>query len=547
METTLQTKSLDHLGLISGMYDELGLGTGIDALVQSGTTRRDVSIGTLCKALVLNGLGFVQRTLYMVSSFFEGKPIEILLGEGVGGHPVEASQLNDSVLGRALDDLHAYGCTRLFSQLTPLICEQLDLVPRFVHMDSTDFHLDGQYNAEHPPEEDSQLLHLTKGYSRDHRPDLNQVVLNLITDNQAGIPLHMEALDGNSNDKISFRETIATYVGQLQTVTGFTYLVTDSAGYTQETIAAYSEQVYWISRVPETLSACQALIASSEGLQPLTAGYHYRTIYTEQSGVKQRWVLVFSEEAYQREVKTLKKTYQKRSFTEYKAFLKLSKQPFSCELDALKTLDKFAKQCGYLQINTLPCEQKLYYAAKGRPAQDSQPAGYHYYMRADVSCRLEDYQSSAHRKGKLVIATNELDQEKLPDVEVLLAYKGQAKVERGFRFLKDPQFVASSLFVKKPERVEALLFIMTLCLTVYAALEYKLRLQLKQQQENLPNQLGKPTQNPTMRWVFALFTGIHILYGMPEAEIVVLNLKPIHNKVLTLMGDTYKKCYFPSG
>ena len=134
-----------------------------------------------------------------------------------------------------------------------------------------------------------------------------------------------------------------------------------------------------------------------------------------------------------------------------------------------------------------------------------------------------------------------------PDTEVLAGYKGQAKVERGFRFLKDPQFVASSLFVKKPERVEALLFIMTLCLTVYAALEYKLREQLVQQEETLPNQLGKPIQNPTMRWVFALFNGIHLLYGMPQTEIVVLNLKPVHNKVLTLMGDPYIKCYFLSG
>ncbi len=116
MEITLQTKTLDHLGLISGMYDELGLGTGIDELVQTETTRRDVSIGTLCKALVLNGLGFTQRTLYMVSSFFEGKPVELLLGE-----EFTASQLNDSVLGRALDDLHAYGCTKLFSQLTPWV------------------------------------------------------------------------------------------------------------------------------------------------------------------------------------------------------------------------------------------------------------------------------------------------------------------------------------------------------------------------------------------------------------------------------------------
>ena len=71
--------------------------------------------------------------------------------------------------------------------------------------------------------------------------------------------------------------------------------------------------------MPETLSACQALIASSEDLQSLTPGYQYRMIYTEQASIKQRWLLVFSQEAYQREVKTLRKTYQKRSLAEYKS------------------------------------------------------------------------------------------------------------------------------------------------------------------------------------------------------------------------------------
>lgn len=74
-----------------------------------------------------------------------------------------------------------------------------------------------------------------------------------------------------------------------------------------------------------------------------------------------------------------------------------------------------------------------------------------------------------------MIATNELDIIELTDIKLFNAYKGQAKAERGFRFLKDPQFIASSLFVKKTQRVEALLFIMTLCLILYAALEHEIR------------------------------------------------------------------------
>jgi transposase len=49
---------------------------------------------------------------------------------------------------------------------------------------------------------------------------------------------------------------------------------------------------------------------------------------------------------------------------------------------------------------------------------------------------------------------------------------GQQKVERGFRFLKDPWFMANTLFLKSPKRIMALVMIMTLCLLIYGALEY---------------------------------------------------------------------------
>jgi transposase len=44
---------------------------------------------------------------------------------------------------------------------------------------------------------------------------------------------------------------------------------------------------------------------------------------------------------------------------------------------------------------------------------------------------------------------------------ILDEYKSQQAVERGFRFLKSPDFLTSSLFLKKPERIEALLMVVT--------------------------------------------------------------------------------------
>jgi len=516
MSNTARSKSLDHLGLVSGMFDFLEIGTEIDCLLNGDSDKRGLSLGLLTKALVVNGLGFTQRTLYMVSSFFEGKPIELLLGQGV-----TADQLNDNALGRALDAIHAYGTTALFSQLTPLICKKLDLKSNFAHMDSTDFHLDGHYNDENPPDSDS-IIHLTKGYSRDHRPDLNQVVLNMITENQAGIPIHMEALSGNSSDKTVFKATIEEHIAQLHSDIGTNYIVGDSALYTEKTITInHDKSIKWITRVPESIGICKQLVGSAHDFKPLVENYEYKAFTQQWAGIEQRWLLVYSQEAYKREYKTLVKAYNKKSLQEYKTSIQLTHQHFNCEKDAENAFQKFINTSHYISISELSIEKKQQYKGKGRPKKGAKPIGWKYSIRAQVSCQLDWFAQKAHYKGRFVIATNQLDCRELSDKELFDAYKGQSKVERGFRFLKDPQFIGSSMFVKKPERVEALLFIMTLCLTIYAALEYTIRKELNQKKQTIANQIGKQVKNPTARWIFQIFTGIHVLYL--EKQKLILN------------------------
>lgn len=78
-----------------------------------------------------------------------------------------------------------------------------------VHLDITSFHVDGEYAQD----ENTNVIKLVRGYSRDHRPELNQVVLELICENQAGIPVYMQALSGNTNDAKAFAEvTKDTYI-----------------------------------------------------------------------------------------------------------------------------------------------------------------------------------------------------------------------------------------------------------------------------------------------------------------------------------------------
>ena len=226
-QPTYRSQVLDHLGLVAGMFDELGIGDVIDQATQQNPEMRDLTVGEAVKAMVLNGLGFINQALYLVPRFFQNKPTYRLISPRVA-----PEQLNDDALGRALDTLYDYGVTELYSLIAATAAKRLGLSPTYMHLDSTSFHVDGRYNSDEPPAE--QVVHITKGYSRDHRPDLNQVMLELIVEHQAGIPVLMKPLSGNSSDPQAFGQVIQAHIDQLQTTYGATYLVADSALYSED-------------------------------------------------------------------------------------------------------------------------------------------------------------------------------------------------------------------------------------------------------------------------------------------------------------------------
>jgi Domain of unknown function (DUF4277) len=52
-----RTQSLDHLGLVAGMFEERGIAEVIDQATKQDPEMRIVTAGHAVKAMVLNGLG----------------------------------------------------------------------------------------------------------------------------------------------------------------------------------------------------------------------------------------------------------------------------------------------------------------------------------------------------------------------------------------------------------------------------------------------------------------------------------------------------------
>jgi transposase len=158
---------------------------------------------------------------------------------------------------------------------------------------------------------------------------------------------------------------------------------------------------------------------------------------------------------------------------------------------------------------------------------------------------------AVRHQASFLVATKVRDLTPLSDQELIQTDKDQHSVERGVSFRKDPLFLflASSGFVKTPERIVARSLVMVLCLLVYRLAEHRLRAPLAATGPTIPSQLHQPTARPTMRWVFPCCEEIDLLHlraGPRPATALVLWVQPGHQQVLALLGPAYEEFSKPT-
>jgi len=138
-EGEIQTTTMDHYGLVAAICKDLKIAERIDSRLTSDPKRK-VSPGIAAVAMIINGLGFTNRTLYLAHQFFESKPIERLLGVDL-----EAKDITDHALGHALDDIAEYGASKLFAEVAFGIAVENNLLSLTNHIDTTSLSVHGAY------------------------------------------------------------------------------------------------------------------------------------------------------------------------------------------------------------------------------------------------------------------------------------------------------------------------------------------------------------------------------------------------------------------
>jgi transposase len=220
----ITSTKIDHLGLVAGVFDRLGIGDVIDSRLRKSRHHK-VSHSGATKAMILNGLGLMGQRLYLYPEYYEKVPVSKLIGGDL-----QSSDLNDDVLGATLDAIYHYGPTELFNEIVLEIMKHEDLGSHLLHADTTSFNVHGEYESD--DDEARKSIEITLGHSKDGRMDLNQFVLSMVS-NQHGIPIFVQAHSGNSSDK----KTILQAIQRVKEGLNFNddaYFVADSALYSDE-------------------------------------------------------------------------------------------------------------------------------------------------------------------------------------------------------------------------------------------------------------------------------------------------------------------------
>lgn len=538
---SVSVERLDHLGIVASVIKDLGIIEMIDARLGLHE-QEEITAGEAVAGMVLNGLGFSDRPMTLTPQFFTNKPLDLLFRPGV-----RAEMFNRFKLGRTLDETYAYGCDRLFSELALSACRQEDIDARFNHLDTTSFSLSGDYL----PDSDEHAIAITHGYSKDHRPDLKQAVLELMVSQDGGIPLMSKSWDGNASDTKVFQQRAQALMAAFKGSPLPRYLVADAKLYNEEN-AAHLKHLGFITRIPGTLKLVTQVI--TQGLkwdtwQGFDETTRYEPIELCHYGMAQRWLVVWSQAAYERAETTVNKACQREAVAIQKQLFHLQAKRFETPTQAQDALSVLVKKWRYHQVSASELIAHQRYAKKGRPTADTPLKATQWQIHTEVRPDAERLEVAKQQGACFVLGTN-IGAEELSDVGVIAGYKGQSQAEGGFRFLKDPLFFVSSLFVKKPCRIQGLLMVMTLALLVYSVAQRRLRRTLAHQNETIPNQINQPTNHPTLRWVFQVLEGIERVRLTVDGEVrdLITGLNEVKIKILRFFGEQVCHLYqLPSG
>jgi transposase len=520
MPNTEEWKFTDvkFLPIVKEYAKRLNLVETIDTIVDS---QMDLSPGNAVLAMIVDTISG-RNPLYRLEESFQDVDTELILGKSI-----DAAKFNDTNLGRALDRLHESGTQKIFSQVSHNAIGGFKLDTRHHHYDTTSVTVYGDYDD---PE---ASLKITYGYSKDKRPDLKQFLVSMLCVDR-NIPIIGKTEDGNASDKTLNNEiltNISAHMAEYGFAPGASIYIADSAFVTAGNLSKTDEDnIRFLSRLPANFSGCKSVISeavladkwqdigtmaeSHSEKRPAAFYRHYDTVVNIE-GTSYRAIVIHSSAYDKRRNKRIDRSLKSSKTELDKKIKETIHQPFKCLPDAdaaAKALIRSTEK-SFHRVDVDITEIPKYGRGRPKKGEVKKPIRMEYELNITIEEDPEKTEKLRLEAGCFVLITNvpARDQEKeWSGPELLRLYKEQDGIEKNFGFLKDPAIV-NAIFLKKPERIEALGLILLLSLLIWRLIERDLKLYVKKTGNPLPGWKRRKTKTPTSFMMTTKFLNIMVI------------------------------------
>ena len=548
----LRVRTVEGLPILQHFFDRMSLDHFLVTYVPGKKLGREPKLphGRALLVMVANVL-LSREPLYAVREWLDSHASEFL-----GLEPEDGELFNDDRIGRALDRLYETDPASLLTALVTRVVREFDLDLGQIHNDSTTVTFSGGYEGQEDPEQKERPPLITFGHNKDHRPDLKQLVYSLTVNADGAVPVHYKTYDGNTTDDqthIDTWETVCRIAGN----TGFLYVadsklctrgnmdhIHDHGGRFLTVLPRsrkedddFREQVQ-TSRVPweevrrrkgrnkddpdEVYEAYEPPARTLEGYRIIW----YRSSVKLRLDAKRRGQRI--DRAKQRIERLEERTGAHR---------------FRSVESAQKASDNVLSEVGagrWLRVQARSVDASEYrQISPGRPGKDTK---YRKAERNVIVFEIEEIAEAilgdARCDGLFAMTTND---EQMTPGELLQAYKYQPFLEKRNEQLKSVLAVAP-VFLQRPERVAALLFLYYMAVMTFALIEREIRRAMAGEGiESLPlYPEGRQARSPTADLVLRAFDSIRRseLLGKDGAPLKIFHdpLKDVAIETLRLLG-----------
>jgi len=369
------------------------------------------------------------------------------------------------------------------------------------------------------------------------------------------VPIWGKPEDGNASDK-TLNTTLLSELARLLAAYGVqpgAYIyIADSALVTEDNLTALRD-TFFITRLPATYSECGRIIEETVarnqweevGVLAQTQPTKHRpgTCYkVAEGGVTlygkpYRAVVVHSSSQDQQRQKHLEREIQVSYATLEATAREAARQEYFCHADAEAAAVKLrALQNAYHGVTVDVEEHPTYGPGRPRSKQPRVVKALRYSLHVTLHERSEIIACKRQEAGCFVLLTNVPTAGEMAHRAraVLQAYKEQHGIEQNYGFLKDP-LIVNSLFLKKPERIEALGLVLLLALLVWRLVERTLRVHVETTGNPLTGWDKKTTQKPTAFMMMTKFSAVIVLKVGSQRQLAQ-PLSPIQQQYLLALG-----------